>query len=217
MLTYMFRVLAVMVFAYLVWRKMRDDMGETVNSFLWSTLVAFFVGGRMGWSLVNLLDWNSNIWDWLFFWDKPGFNLLAGMICLFAFVFLHNLFERWAFVELAEEILLPAICLGLLWLTSNWFMTNNQINLWVGLALLIVYLFSFWTRKYRSFYWYRSGKKGFLFLSSGLIFCLLMVGISYMIDIWVFYRYLGLIFGLIFMVSLVMLGELVNFDRRKNE
>ncbi len=216
-LVYLFRFLAVMVFAYMVWRKSRDDLNEDVNSFLWSCIVAFFIGGRIGWGFANLLNWGSDIWDWLFFWDRPGFNILVGFVSLFSFVFLYSLFERWSFVELSEDLLMPTIFTALLWIVSDWFLMKDSSVFLFGASFVVVFLASFWARNYRSFYWYRSGKKGFMFLFSGLLFSLLTIGISYMIDIWVFYRYLALVFGLIFGASLVMLGELINLDRRKNE
>lgn len=216
-LVYISRFLAVVIFTYLVWRKLRNDLNEDINSFVWSCLVAFFIGGRVGWSFINLLNWDSNLWEWLFFWDNPGFDVLVGLLCLFSFVFLYSMFDRWNFVELSEDLLMPTIFMGLLWILPDWFLKESVIVLLFVTNLILILILSFWAKRYRSFYWYRSGKKGFLFLFSGLMFCFFTVGISYMAEIWIIYRYLALIFGLIFLVGLVMLGELINLDRRKNE
>jgi len=213
-LVYMCRMLAVLVFAYLVWKKNRDELGQYINSFLWSTLVAFFIGGRVGYGFTDLLNWNTSLWDWLFFWDKPGFNLLVGLVSLVTFVMLHTMFERWSFLELVEDLVIPGIILSFLWILPAWFTQKSMVDIWIMAGLMLVYILSFWARKYRSFYWYKSGKKGFLFLFLGLVFSVLMFMISFGVEMSLFFRYLALVFGLIFLISLVMLGELFNLEKK---
>ena len=128
-LVYISRVLAVLVFAYLVWKKTRDELGQDTNSFLWSALVAFFIGGRVGFGFTDLLNWNTSLWDWLFFWDKPGFNLLVGLISLVSFVMLYTMFERWSFVELVEDLVIPGMALSFFWLLPKWFGDKNVVDI----------------------------------------------------------------------------------------
>lgn len=213
-LVYISRVLAVLMFAYLVWKKTRDELGQDTNSFLWSALVAFFIGGRVGFGFTDLLNWNTSLWDWLFFWDKQGFNLLVGLVSLVAFVMLYTMFERWNFVELVEDLVIPGVMLSFFWLLPVWLGDKNVVDMWIVGGLMLVFVLSFWARKYRSFYWYKSGKKGFLFLFSGLIFSILMFVASFVVEMSLFYRYLALVFSLIFLISLVMLGELFNSEKK---
>jgi len=213
-LQYVLRFLAITVFLYLAWRKMKSDFGDDINSFLWSVVGAFLIGGRLIWAIFNLVSWDTTIWDWFFFWSKPGFSLTAGIVSGLVFVFIYCLFDRYNFYETCEDLMVPFIIGGIIFMISNgwvWLSTNFW---WPG-GLILIYLTMFWAKRYRSFYWYRSGKKGFLFLWSGTLFGFYLFIVSFLTGEGLGLKLVGLFLSLLFLIGLVMLGEIFEISRKE--
>ncbi len=211
---YFLRFLAIVVFLYLAWRKMKGDFGDDINTFLWSVVGAFLIGGRIIWAIFNLVSWNTTIWDWFFFWNKPGFSLVAGIVSMVAFVFIYCIFDRYNFYETCEDLMIPFIIGGIIFMLSNgwiWLTTN----FWWPAGLLMIYLTIFWAKRYRSFYWYKSGKKGFLFLWSGTLYGFYVFIVSFFNGAGLGLKIIGLVLGLLFLIGLVILGELFEINRKE--
>ena len=213
-LGYVFNFLAIVVFGYLVWKKLRDDLDKEVNDFIWLSGLAFAIGGRIIWSVFNLNSWSDSLIDWIFFWQKPGFYWQAGVVSMIGFVFAYSFVDRFSFYELAEDICSPLlISLTISRIVPALTGSVDQIR-WLAI-LVATYLFGFWAKRYRSFYWYKSGKKGFLFLASGWFLSWIRFGTDILAKEWNIGTYLSLTLGLIFLIGLVMLGEL--FGHKRNE
>jgi len=213
-LQYLLRFLAIVVFLYLAWREMKGDFGNDINSFLWSVVGAFLIGGRLIWSIFNLVSWDTTIWDWFFFWNKPGFSLVAGVVSILVFVFIYCLFDRYVYYEVGEDLIIPLIFGGLIFMFSrgwSWLMTNFW---WPG-GLVVVYLSMFWAKRYRSIYWYKSGKKGFLFFWSGALFSFYVFMVSFWNGAGLGQKLTGLFLGLLFLTGLVILGKLFELTRKE--
>ena len=88
--------------------------------------------------------------------------------------------------------------------------------------LIFVYAVGLWLfKRYRSFVWYRTGKKGFVFLASSFLAFLLITGVMFWLRNKVALVILSLLLSLISLSILFILGEVfkplsVN-KRRRNE
>ncbi len=172
------KAIGVVVFLYLTWRNSKENYGdEKLISYSWLSLLVFLVGGRLTYGLLNFGAWNDSIANWFLVWQKPGMNYIGAYLfwVLASIIYAQkNEWRVWSFLEesignfgifilfiMADEILRGGgESLGL-----------QVLLLLVGTGILTVVL----GKKYRSFVWYRSGKKGFLFFFSNMIFWFLMV------------------------------------------
>ncbi len=201
----------MVIFLYMLWKNTRDNLNEETVVFNWLILVSFLVGGRIVWSIFNLTKWNNNIFDWFLFWENPGFSFVAGLVSVLGYIFVYCLYNRFHWVELSEDILVPVIVFGCLWLLSDWskFIDGGY---WKAIGLVIVGIVSIWARRYRSFYWYKSGKKGFMLLFGAGLYSLYLFGIDIYTKNGSIFSYLALGSGLLFWSGLVILGELIKLD-----
>jgi hypothetical protein len=71
-------------------------------------------------------------------------------------------------------------------------------------------LANFLKGKYRSFIWYRSGKKGFIFFAVNMLVCFIMAGLVLVTNKGLMAGAVYLILGLIFGGGGVILGEVFN-------
>lgn len=202
MATIILKILLGVVYVYLLWRTLKEDyLPEKLISFGWVSLLGFVVGGRIGYGLVNWGVWNDSFWDWCSFWDKGGFIYAGAYIGFLVVTYLFCLKSGWKLWAFLEELTL--LGLGLLtvlalvdgvWLLAGAMFLTGLVLVWI-------------LKSYRSFVWYRSGKKGFGFLAANFILFLLLFLLS-----WFFGqakgRWLYLIWGLISLLGLVILGEL---------
>lgn len=170
------RVVAIVLFLYMTWRNLRGDYDEgKLISFGWFSILFFLVFSRIGFGLLNLGIWNS--WkDWLMVWNKPGFNYLIGTLGFVLSVFIFSRMNQWKFFTFIENNLKNfLVFLGLL-MIDELVRTRFDLNIvWYLLAIVVTYLIDLQLfKKYRSFVWYKSGKKGFVFLFSTFLINLLI-------------------------------------------
>ena len=205
------KVISIVIFLYMLWKHTKDNLNEETVPFNWFVLMSFLVGGRVVWSIFNLTKWNNNIFDWFIFWDNPGFSFVAGLVSILGFVFVYCLYNRFHWVELGEDILIPVLVFGCMWLLAGWpkFFGGDY---WLAIGLVLVGITTIWAKRYRSFYCYKSGKKGFLLLFSAGLYSLWLFGVDIYTKNGSILSYLALGFGLLFWSSLVILGELIKLD-----
>ena len=177
-----FRVLAVLVFLYLNWRTLGDNYDEKkLVAANWLGLLAFVVGGRLVFGLLNWGVWNRSIFDWFAVFSKPGLIVGGGYVGFLLIMGMVSKVNGWKYWSVLEDSVNPWLWFLILWRVGE----MKFVWTWVAEEiLLILVLVACWVfaKRYRSFWWYKSGKKGFVFMMANLIF-----GLGYLL--------LSLVFG----------------------
>lgn len=186
------RVVGIILYMYLTWRKLREDYkDDEVISYVWLTVLGFILAGRVVFGVINWKLW-QNWWDWLVFWSKPGINYIGAYFGWLWVTFWVAKSYGWKLLPILEDtakilLILFGFCLA-----------DGEIrNI---LILVTAYGLVAWIEKrYRSFWWYKSGKKGFVWLVANIWVWVALAILSR--------QYYFLILGLISLAGLVMLGE----------
>lgn len=219
------KLLGIAIFLYLIWRNLKENyQEESLISYSWMALLSFFIGGRIVYGLLNFGVWNDNWYDWFAVWNKPGMSFLGGFLVVFGVTYWYCKKEDWKIWSFAEDSLnIYLVLFGFLMIDE---FIRSGLNLEAGVYIvltIIAFLVSITVRsKYRSFGWYKSGKKGFVFLFVNAIVCFLLAGISFWFKESIIYACLYIISGLISLSGLFILGEvfeelMVNIKRKKND
>ena len=202
-------MLGVVIFLYLIWRNLRDDYhNNLLISYSWLAILSFFIFGRMTFGVVNWGVWNDSYWSWWQFWVKTGFDYYGGIGGILLVTWLYCSQNNWKLWSFFEDITAP-LCL----LMS--FMMVEDLIVKFNLRVLIYLLISIFgfiysnviAKKYRSFVWYKSGKKGFVFLFMGLIIGILLTITSLVfMNSWISVI-LNVVISLFFLTKLISVGE----------
>lgn len=206
------QILVGVIYVYIIWRNLRDNYNnQYLVSYSWLSLLAFLIGGRLVFGIINWGVWNNNWGDWLSFWNRAGFNylgavavwgLMTGGYCQKVGWKIWSLFEDVMgimYFYLAGLMLIEAIYhkFDLYWLTLM-----MVFLITVAIKRLII-------RKYRSFSWYVSGKKGFAFFFPNICLGMLLAGWFYFVaKAGIILSGLPLTISLASMVGLFILGEI---------
>lgn len=173
-------ILGCVIYLYLMWRGLKDSYKEEdIVAFGWVSILSYLIGSRLAYGFINWGMWAENPVKWLEFW-KMGESNVAGGYLLWTFIaWLVTTDRGWKFFAFAEDSLWL-----LLWLNGVFFTISGKWQ--IVLLLIITALISWWFRgKYRSFVWYKSGRKGFLFLTANIIIfiglCLIYGNFYYLI------------------------------------
>lgn len=170
-----FRTIGLIIFMYLLWRDLRSDYGDQKTiTYAWIALAGFLIGGRIIYGLVNWGVWNDNWSSWFLVWGKPGTNYLGSYLGLVLVTWIVSTKNQWKFLSLMDDIVRPTLIFSSLLIFDEWLRTNFYLRSMIFLVLLITDIFfvSWLKKRYRSFSWYKSGKKGFVLLFNGLFFFL---------------------------------------------
>ncbi|MEL7665833.1 MAG: hypothetical protein AAGU06_00140 [Candidatus Shapirobacteria bacterium] len=184
-------ILAIFGYLYISWRTMRESYKEEeVVAFSWVALMLFFIGGRIGYGLSHFGEWNS-VAPWLEFWKINEINLWAAVGVWMAFAVLISKDKEWKIWPFLEDNL---ISLGFLV-----FIVSITVKDWHLISSLVVSMLLTLPvrRKYRSFLWFKSGRKGFMFFWYMICFCLIFGILN---------KSLWAVSSLIFVGGLFMLG-----------
>lgn len=219
------KVLGIVLFLYLMWRNLKDNYHEDkLISYSWMALLSFFVGGRFIYGLINWGIWNDNWMDWFSVWNKPGMSLIGGYLAIFGTTYWICKSEGWKLWSFAEDSLnVFLIFFGFLML-DEFVRSGFDMRIGVNTVVIIIVFIasSFMKTRYRSYAWYKSGKKGFGFLIINALVCFVMTGVSFWFKDSIIYTGLYLLGGLISLTGLCILGEvfeelLINLKRKKND
>ncbi|MEI8068138.1 MAG: prolipoprotein diacylglyceryl transferase family protein [Candidatus Shapirobacteria bacterium] len=205
------KVLGILLFAYLIWRNLRENYkDEELTSYAWIALLAFFIGGRLVFGLIHWGIWNNNWLDWLTPWSKPGMSYLGAYLSVFGTTWILCKIRDWKIWAFAEDSLMVfLIFFGFLFLDEFIRSKFNLITGLYGAIILVTLVFSSIIRnKYRSFVWYKSGKKGFTFFFANAIVCLMLAIMSFYFKINLVYSILYSVGVLVSLVGLFILGEI---------
>jgi hypothetical protein len=159
---------------------------EDMIAFGWVSLIVYLIGNRIAFAY-------DQPKLWLEFWRMNQVNGLGGYVLWLLFAKLITKDRGWKFFAFGEDSLI-----NLLFINLIFFVISLQWKL-IILTLLTCLIAWVFKDKYRSLSWYKSGKKGFLFLLANIIF---FVGLSAITG-----NYYLLIISLLSVIGLVMLGH----------
>lgn len=172
----------------------------------WLSLLGFFVGARLGYGFYHWGIWNGSYFDWFSFFSKPGMLDGAGYLGFLLMAGLISKINNWKYWSFLEDGIGP-----FLWFLVFWRMGEAELSFtWIlGQLLLLLTLVACWffAKRYRSFWWYKSGKKGFIFLMANLIFSLGFLPMMLLFKCDQFLVFLTLTMVLLSVVGLFILGE----------
>jgi hypothetical protein len=205
------RIIGIVVYLYLVWRNMKDEYdSEKMIAFGWLSFFWFLVGGRAIFGIFNWGVFNNNWMDWLSVWTCPGFSYFGGFVAVLLFAWWYVSKNTWKFYPFLESLTPNFLWLILFLWVDQWLL--GAYDSWLLTKILLIILMLFLTRffrlKYRSWVFYKSGKKGFVFLMTAFVYFLLLSIFSVILKIGVVYSVLYFICSLLFVFQLVILGEI---------
>ena len=175
------------VYLYLCWRTMKENYREEdMIAFGWVSLIVFLIGSRIAFAITEPKLW-------LEFWKMNQSFVFGGYIFWLLLSWLVASDRGWKFFAFCEDSL---INLG--WINLVFFVISGQWRLIILLILMFI-IGILLKNRYRSLWWYKSGKKGFLFLVTNILF---FIGFSI-----IFENYYYLIMALISLIGLAMLGH----------
>jgi hypothetical protein len=212
--------LAIALFLYLNWRNLKDDYPEEkLISFGWLAVLGFLFFGRVGFGLLNWGVW-GNWSDWISVWQKPGMDYLMATIGFVVIACWWGRVNQWKFFAFMEDNLKNFLIFVFVLMIDELMRSRFAIEIVAYMVvLMLVYVMSLWLfKKYRSFVWYRSGKKGFVFLSTGFLANLLIAGVLFWFRDKIVLMVLSLAMGLISLFGLFILGDIFQpllINRRK--
>lgn len=204
-----FRLIFVFLFVYLVWRKLRGEYQiNDLLLYIWSTLLIFLVGGRVIFGIINFENWDSLL-DWLLVWRVGGLSYIASLMLVIVWTGYYCYLKKWKFMLLAEETTRYFILFFMGNFLVEYLLAGMKIvNLGFAVICGILMILSIAVAKrYRSFAWYPSGKKGFIFWWVLLFFGLLSAVWVYILKYEWWITVSLVIFGLTSLVELLILGD----------
>lgn len=208
------RIFGILLFAYLAWRNLRENYDENkIVTYSWVTLLSFFVGGRIVYGLVNFGVWNDSWISWFSVWNKPGMDYIGGFLFLLLTSVVFSKLNNWKIIPFLEDGLINDLILLLFLITDEFIRTRFDLKIGVYLLFLVLTAFFVkWARKkYRSLVWYKSGKKGFAFLSTMFLSFFVIGFLGFYFKISLIFSILFWVISLISLVGLLILGEVFNF------
>jgi hypothetical protein len=205
------RIIGISLYLYLVWRNMKEEYnGDKMVSFAWQSLFCFFILGRIFFGIVNWGVFNNYWADWLSIWSLPGFSYFGGFLGIFLFAWGYSKKRELRFHSFLESLTPNFLWLMLFLLADNLLVEGYGTWLFIKflLVLLMIFLSRIFRLKYRSWVFYKSGKKGFVFLAVASLFFLVLGLLSFVFPVSLVYRLSYLFCSLLFVVQLVILGEI---------
>lgn len=154
------------MFVYLNWRKLREDYQEQdLVTFGWLAILLYLVFGRTAWGLSH---WSGGEWgNWWLVASKPGLSLLGGYGGLVAASLIICQIKDWKIWAFIEDVSFN------LWLFLSLMIFSEGEWGWLGIMAIVGGAMLWFKNKYRSWIWYKSGRKGFVFWASNIVFWLL--------------------------------------------
>lgn len=206
-----FRVLGIILFLYLLWRNLRENYDDQkIVTFSWLALLGFLLFGRLFYGLIHWGIWNDDLVDWVLVGSKPGMSYIGGYLGIILISWLFTRKEQWKFFNFMEDLVRPFLVMSGFFMLDELFRSKFSLELVFFLVLIILMfpLFIFITNRYRSFVWYRSGKKGFVLLLLNFLFFLGIGGLLILFKDSLVNVVLSFIISLGSLVGLLILGEI---------
>jgi len=210
------RIIGIVIFLYLLWRNLRESYDDQkIIGYSWLALLGFLIFGRLGYGLINWGIWNNDLIDWISVWQKPGMSYMSGYIGLILITWLYAKQQQWKFLNFMEDLVKPFLALVGLMMIDEWTRSKFswQILIYILMLILVYILVNCLDGRYRSFVWYKSGKKGFVLLSSNFLFFLVLVFVFGVFGDNLANLILASVISLISVVGLFILGG-IKYERK---
>jgi len=198
--------MATVVFLYNSWKGLHEDCGsQNTIGFSWMLILVMILVGRMfggGWKSGG--PW----WQILAVWNYMKIQYLAGLIAGVITTLLIANQKKWKTWLILED-LTPGflLFLGVMYIGD----ILKEMSLYNLVKLGIIVFVYWWARwllgKYRSFVWYRSGKKGFIFFAVSMVVLLLLAANAFFLQNGTYLPFLYLGMGLLSLIGLYILGR----------
>lgn len=200
-----FVFLAFFLASFILWRKGREEhysQADIFDSFLLSSLIGSFIA-RITFIFFNFNLFGLNIFSWFDFSKYSGINLLAGLAGAAFFMHKNSIKKKWDEFEVSD-FWVTSISLGLFiyylgtffdgtgygyatnmpwgFVFPNLVEPHHPVQLYFAIFYLLLYIYlSKVEYSYRTFMWYRHGKKTAQtgFLTS--VFLILVSAFSFLI------------------------------------
>lgn len=206
-----FKIFGILIYIYLVWRNLRDDYkDDELVEFGWLSILLMLVGGRIVYGLIHWGVWNSDILDWWYFWNKPGFDFFGAVMGWLLAVYLYAKTKGNKFFSFGNDNWPQLVVLMELWLVDELIRTKLDLNVVWQIVIWAVAAGVFWwgEKKYRSLSWFKSGKKGFAVLMANIVWGMSISIVSIITGGGLAMIILGGTWSLISVVGLVMLSRI---------
>jgi len=203
------RIFGIIFFLYLTWRNLKDDHpGDKLIAYSWIAMIFFIIFGRIGFGLIHWGSWD-NFTDWISVWSKPGMSYIVAYLGIIGVTFWYCKIQDWKFFSLVESNLSAILTMMIFMMGDEILRSRIDLKpLLYLLSLVAIFVISgFIGKRYRSFVWYRSGKKGFTFLFSNFLMFLLLGIIFLLTKDSLVNLILALVISLISLTGLFILGE----------
>jgi len=148
-------------------------------------------------------------------WNKPGMSYIGGFVGLILMTWWYCRQQQWKFLNFAEDVSRPFLVYTWFLVTDEWLRSKFEWRLLIYLLMLVlVFLTNKWlSNRYRSFTWYKSGRKGFVLLATSFLFFL---GLSLVLILFkekIVNVILASVISLISLVGLYILGN-IKYERK---
>jgi phosphatidylglycerol:prolipoprotein diacylglycerol transferase len=178
-----FLIVAFLTSSFIFWRKGREEHyneGEFFDGFILATLVGF-VAGRVGFIALNYERFGLAVLHWFDIFAYPGINGVIGLLCATVYLYRYAQHNKWDVFEVLDFWVLSltsGLTLGYIGLFFDGTAVGRATTLPIGLVfpgliephhpaqLYAAFFFGIISMylsrveyRYRTFEWYRSGKK----------------------------------------------------------
>ncbi len=188
----LFQAVAFLSCGLVFWYRAKEESyheARVFDGFLLSFIIGW-LGGRAGYIVFNWPRFGMDVLKWLNVVHYPGTHLFIALIVASIYLYFYARKQKWNPFEVLDWWA-QALTMGLLWLNIGFFLAGirfgyttdlpwgivfpgvfeprHPIQIYYVLYHLAMYKFLDWLEyNYRTFEWYRSGKKtaqtGFLFV-----------------------------------------------------
>ena len=178
-----FATLAFLTSALVFWRKTREEhyhQDQAFDAFLLASVVGLLMG-RVGFVLLHLGEFGKNVWFWLDIVGHPGNSIFVGLVSASLYLFRYAAKQKWDRFEVLDFWFLSLSAGMVLRQLGNFFAgvgfgyetkmfwgvvfpsvftKHHPVQLYSVLFFLGLYSYLYWAEyNYRTFLWYRAGKK----------------------------------------------------------
>lgn len=169
MLNIILGIVGIIGYLYLSWRTLRENYREEdIIAFSWVALILSLIIGRISFGLWHWGIWGNNFSKWLEFWRIEEINVLGVYLGWLLLTLLITKDKEWRLWSFLEDSLIS------LWFWLSFlgvFLREWNLLICLGISGILTLLMG---KKYHSLFWYKSGKKGFLFFWASAIFWLIL-------------------------------------------
>lgn len=179
----LFILLGFLITAFVFWRKAREEHyheEQVFDAFLLATVVGV-VAGRLGFIIWHAQEFGWKVWQWVDAVQFPGSVFLIGIVSATLYLFWYAVQRKWDAFEMLD-FWFTAFAAGMVFrnignffagidfgVATNlpWgvifpgvFETHHPTQLYAAVVFVGLFWYLSWVEyRYRTFNWYRAGKK----------------------------------------------------------